>query len=245
MSPQTDRAIVLRLVEYSETSQIVSLFTAEHGLLRLIARGSRRSSRTRFAAGLDLLESGDVSFLPARGDAQLGTLTEWVQTDTFGGLRRETLRLYAALYAVELLVALTEEADPHPGLFDTLLRTLGALAGAGPVAPQLPRFQAALLKAIGYTPNFDACVGCRRPVPRSGPIYFSAGAGGLLCRDCEMHHVEKRRIRTGLLGSQPGEANHRDWFELLDYHLTHVAGRRFKTATQLETLLAREPGERL
>ncbi len=239
MTPQTDQAVVLRLTDYSETSQIVTVFAAAHGLLRLIAKGARRATRKRASTGLDLLELGELSFLPPRGDAQLGTLTDWLQQETFGGVRRELLRLYGALYAGELVASLTEEGDPHPHLFDALVRTLRALAGDGPAAASLPEFQSDLLRAIGYAPNLEHCLDCRRPPPRGSAVYFSSGAGGLLCRDCERHHVEKRRLPTGLLETGPQTGDPRAWFDLLDYHLTHVAGRRFKTAAQVAALLAK------
>ena len=100
---------MIRLTEFSETSQIVSLFTAEAGQVRLIAKGSRRGTKTRVATGLDLLELGELSYAPARRHAGLGTLAEWVQRGTFPGLRREMLRLYCGLYAAELVGALTEQ----------------------------------------------------------------------------------------------------------------------------------------
>jgi DNA repair protein RecO (recombination protein O) len=239
MPIQSDAAVVLRLSDYSETSQVVSLFGARHGLLRLIAKGIRRGTRERFATGLDLLELGDVSFAPPRGDARLGTLTEWVQRETFRGLRRDLLRLTAGLYAAELVLGLTEEGDPHRELFDALVCLLRRLAGEEAAAPLIPQFQSDLLRAIGYAPQLGECVTCHRPVRRGQPAYFSAGAGGVVCRDCEGLHVEKRRLSPGLLESSPASGDPRDWFAVLDYHLTHIAGRRFHTAGQLAALLAR------
>jgi len=241
MTAQSDQGVVLRLSEFSETSQIVTLFTAESGLLRLIAKGARRGTKTRFAAGLDLLELGEVSFIPRHEGAQLGTLTEWVQRETFSGLRRELLRLHAAFYAAELVAGLTEESDPHPNLFAALATTLRGLAGEAPAAPQVPRFQAALLRAIGYEPRLQECVACGRTPARPGPVYFSARAGGLLCRDCEPNHAEKRRVPARLVGTTPATGDPREWFALLDYHLTYIAGRRFNSAAQLAPLLAKAP----
>jgi DNA repair protein RecO (recombination protein O) len=239
MSTYTDQAVTVRLTEYSETSQIVTLFTADHGLVRLIAKGVRRSTRKRFAAGLDLLELGELGFLPAHGDAQLGTLTDWVQRDAFTGLRRELLRLHGALYAAELVASLTEEADPHPELFQALVRALRSLAGREPAAPQVVVFQSELLRAIGYAPELERCVDCGHKASPGRAWHFSAGAGGLLCRDCEVHQVEKRRVPAGLVGTRPGTGDPRAWFELLDYYLTHLAGRRLKTAEQVAALLAK------
>ena len=239
MSPHNDEAIVLRLSEYSESSQIVTLFSARHGQLRLIAKGVRRSTKKRFATGLDLLELGELGFIPPRGDAQLGTLTEWVQRDAFSGLRRDALRLYGAMYAVELVAGMTEEGDPHAELFHALRAALADLAGDAPPGPVLAGFQSELLTAVGYGPDLHACVDCGRPPPANQPVYFSAAAGGLLCRDCEVHHVEKRRLPARLTGTTPRSGDAYEWFLLLDYNLTHLARRRFKTAELVTKLLAR------
>ena len=240
MSPQTDNAVVLRLTEFSETSQITTLFSERNGQLRLIAKGARRSTRKRFAAGLDLLECGEVSFLPPRGDAQLGTLTEWLQRDTFAGLRRAGLRLYGALYAAELVTALTEESDPHAELYHNLVETLRALNDIDRPASCLPVFQANLLDAIGYAPNLTECVSCRGPITTGAPLHFSAGAGGILCQDCEPGYVEKRRIPAHLLETTPADGDPRTWFELLNYHLAHIARHPFKTARQVTAFLGQD-----
>jgi recombinational DNA repair protein (RecF pathway) len=42
--PIIDQAIVVRLWDFSETSQTVSLFLREHGMLRGLAKGSRRAA---------------------------------------------------------------------------------------------------------------------------------------------------------------------------------------------------------
>ncbi|MGD8452345.1 MAG: DNA repair protein RecO [Phycisphaerae bacterium] len=237
MPVQSDQAVVLRLTEYSETSQIATLFSARHGLLRLIAKGARRSTAKRFAAGLDVLELGEVSFVPARGDAQLGTLTEWVQRDAFLGLRRAAERLYGGLYAAELVAGLTEQDDPHPELFAALCEALAGLAGEGESARVLAVFQSDLLAALGYAPNFEHCVGCRRHRRPGAPAYFSSTAGGLLCRDCEMHYTEKRRLPAGMADGTPRTGDALAWFSLQDYHLTHLAGRPFRSAAQLTAAL--------
>lgn len=246
MPTRDDRAIVLRLSDYSETSQIVSLFTAEAGLVRLIAKGSRRGTKKKFSAGLDLLEFGDVRYVPPRGDAGLGTLTEWTQRDLFSGLRRDLTRQYGGLYAVELVSRLTEEFDPHAGLFDDLLQLLRTLSdgdesesepGRRDIAAPIVRFQAALLRSIGYAPIMRHCVDCGRKRVRGTAACFSSTAGGYICRDCEPRRPEKRRISPTLLDNPRESQQPREWFPLLDYHLAIIAGAPLKTSATLLRLL--------
>jgi DNA repair protein RecO (recombination protein O) len=249
LSKRTDEAVVLRVSDYSESSQIVSLLTAGSGLVRLIAKGARRGTKTRFSAGIDLLEHGTVTFVPAHGDAGLGNLAEWTQRDAFAAVRSDLGSLYAALYAVELVPPLTEEYDPHPGLFESLLtllrgladppRPLGAAAAdrrAAVVAAVL-RFQVRLLNEIGLMPRLTECVECRRPAGGGAGAYFSASAGGLLCRDCEMHHADKRRVPPGVLSRGGGLCVTVGAVELLNGYLMHVANRRFESYGPLQELL--------
>ncbi len=249
----SDEGIVLRLSEYSETSQIASLFTARHGLVRLIAKGARRSTKTHFAVGLDLLERGAMQFVPPRGDAGLGTLTEWKQRDGFAGVRRGLAPLYAALYAIEVVHALVEEHDPHAALYEGLAELLTTLAGghvgaanarlgeqansARPLTSEQPAaaralavFQACLLAEIGYAPSMHACVECGATRAPGRMPYISATQGGLLCRDCELHFVDKRAMPAGMADSTPQTGRAEDWVVLQNYLIRHIAGRELQTA---------------
>src|ERR1051325_8908634 len=63
----TDDAVCLRVTDFSETSQIVGLFTRRHGLVPMIAKGAKRQTKKNSMSGpLDLLTSGEVVFVPAK-----------------------------------------------------------------------------------------------------------------------------------------------------------------------------------
>jgi len=183
---------VLGRLDYSETSQILVLFTREHGKVRAIAKGVKRSTKTRFATGIDLLDVGQVvlSSRHERGEA-LATLTEWKQTRSLSGLREKLIRIHAAQYAAEITTHLTEDWDPHAELFDALAATLTRLAEATVALPAVVGFQFVLLEAIGSQPRFDACVVCGR---ESELTHFSSFEGGLVCRHCEPGQVEKWEV---------------------------------------------------
>ncbi len=241
MPLRNDQAVVLRLTDYSETSQIITALTRQTGQQRLIGKGLKRSTKKKIAVGLDLLEHGDLAYLPARPGVDLATLTEWVQRDAFAGLRTALPALYAGLYFAELTAALTEPEDPHESLFDALLSALRRLADgpadAATCGPIVVRFQLDLLGAIGLTPQFRNCVGCQRPRVRGAPAWFSAAAGGLLCRDCEARHAEKHAIAPSLVDTRLEQSPPAAWFALFDYHLTHPAGRPFQLSTSVRKCL--------
>jgi hypothetical protein len=52
-----------------------------------------------------------------------------------------------------------------------------------------------------------------------------------------MHHIEKRRVHPRMLDAKSAGQPAVEWFSLLDYHLTHLAGRAPKTAESLRRLI--------
>lgn len=242
MSSFHDEAVVLGRLDYSETSQVLVLFTRGHGKVRAIAKGVKRGTKTRFAVGIDLLEIGQVVFTSRteRGEA-LATLTEWKQSRSLSGLREKLFRIDAAQYVGEITAQFTADWDPHAGLFDVLIDTLTTLSEAPEALIPIVRYQLMLLDATGAIPRFDACVLCGR---ESDLTHFSSFEGGLVCRHCEPVQVEKREVSAETIatlrafrhadapppGREPASAAS---FTLLNYHLCHLMGKELKLADRL------------
>jgi DNA repair protein RecO (recombination protein O) len=186
MALTRDRCLCLRKVEYSETSQIVTLFGREHGLMRLIAKGAHRRTKagaSKFDGGLDLLDLGDAVF-SLRLEKDLATLTEWSLRDGHLELRSSLRALYLGQYAAELCGLLIEEHDPHPQLFDRLEQTLKDLATPRQEEVFLA-FQLDLFREAGYLPDLSACANCRAPLTDRLAWSFSPSRSGIVCRECE------------------------------------------------------------
>jgi len=238
--PTTDQAICIRTSDYSETSQVLGLLTRAGGVVRLLAKGSKRP-KSKSGGRIDLFGEGRCVFAAsARGS--LGTLIEFVETTSHSALRKDLDRLNAGLYAIELAGALLAEDDPHPEVFDLLHNALGRLGHPDASPPAvLAYYQYRLLRRTGLLPAFDACLACGTKVTTQ--VYFSSSAGGLLCRNCEPSAVEKRAVSPAALAGlgvlADAEAGRRPQFPqkqahavnaLLAYHIEYQLGRRLKTA---------------
>ena len=236
---------MLRRLDYSETSQVMAVFTRDHGQQRVIAKGVKRSTKSRTAVGLDLLEKGAI-VLSTRHDGadRLSVMMEWRQEDTFPHLRRDLVACYVAQYAAEATSQLTEVADPHPALFDALLELLEGLAHGAPL-PHLDAFLWALLTEIGLRPELERCMSCGNDVAGDAALYFSSREGGAICRDCEPSMIEKRKISPAAAKAlnertldDPRTAAAA--FDLLDYHLTETVGRPLRLSGPLIQCLKAE-----
>lgn len=194
-----DRSICLRKTEYSETSQILTLMTRDHGLLRVIAKGAHRRTKagaSKFDGGADLLDVGDAVFTDGTAK-DLATLTEWGLRDGHLELRRSLRGMYLAQYAAELASLLFEEHDAHPQLFDRLLATIPELA-TDRLEETFLAFELDLLREAGYLPEIGHCVECGRAVGREA-VFFSPALGGIVCRNCEAAAPDRLNVDPRLI----------------------------------------------
>ena len=242
-----DRAICVRVVDYSETSQVVTLFGRLSGKICAIAKGSKRP-KSAFEGPIEPLSFGDIVFSGSHKD-KLATLTEFQPQPVRGELRRNLAALQCALFATELLDLLTEEYDPHVDLFDHFLRFLQDIeeGQAGPdrrdILIRLILLQFVLLHEVGLRPILNACANCKRPFGADWrESYFSASASGLICRDCEMSFPDKIRLSPKAAHAlaeikqlaQADQTTLDEIEQVLIHHFTGILGRRPKMAEYVQ-----------
>ncbi len=198
MPSEKSLALILRLVDFSETSCVVTLFTRDFGKLGALAKGARRP-KGPFDSALDLLALCRIVFIHKSADV-LDLLTEAKMERRFRSATRDLSRLYAGYYVAELLRSLTDYGDPHPELFEATDRTLAALDGGIPVPETVMRFELAALRELGYLPALDACAMCGVPVGE-GPAFFGQQAGGVLCTKCRPGQRQVVRLSSEVLAT--------------------------------------------
>ena len=147
-------AIVLRKMDYRETSQIVTLFTREKGKMAVLAKGARLLM-SRFGSSLQPMSYTQVIFYhkPTRG---LQTLSESAHVQPFHRISRDLEKISMGWRIVELVYALMEEEQQHPQVFNLLVEVLGRLDEADVHAINLlPYFQMRLATVLGFAPDID------------------------------------------------------------------------------------------
>ena len=240
-----DRAICLRTTDYSETSQVVHFLARELGLVKMIAKGSKRP-KSKTGGALDLLCEGDLVFSSGRGEA-LGTLIEFTETASRTPLRRHAGRLNAAMYLIELADAMLAEGDPHPALFDLLHNGLDRLGQDDvPIPAVLAYCQWRMLRHVGLLGEMSSCISCGTPTADAAPgdlrhMVFSSRLGGLLCGSCSAGATDRTRVDAatlaGINAMADAEAGRRVPIDdtharavsrMLAYHITEQLGKRLK-----------------
>jgi DNA repair protein RecO (recombination protein O) len=144
---EKSHGILVRLTKLSDTSWIVHWCTAEHGWIKTVAKGARRS-RSPFAGRLDLFFDAEIEWARARR-GELHHLREVAVTATRDGLRRRYTDTLLAGYCCRLLEIAVEREHPLPELHDLLRRALDHVTSSGASARALRHYENELARLLG------------------------------------------------------------------------------------------------
>lgn len=177
-----DAGVVLRTYRLGEADRIVVLATEEHGKVRAVAKGVRKTT-SKWGARLEPLSH--VSLLLWQGRGDLAVVNQAEVVDHFPQLREDLRRVACGLTMLEVVDQLALEGHRDPGLYRMLVGALRALAD-GRTDPVMvaPAFFLKVLAHEGAEPILYACAACGRPEADAELVAFDLTEGGTLCREC-------------------------------------------------------------
>lgn len=180
MPTYRDEAIVLRTQKLGEADRIVTLLTKNHGRVRAVGRGVRKTT-SRIGARLEPFTHVDVQCYEGRG---LDSVTQ-VESITAPGisLAGDYVRWTAGTAMLETAERLTpEEREPALAQFVLLVSGLRSLTSAEhPAGLILDSYLLRSLSVAGWSPSFSDCARCGEPGPHRA---FSLAGGGMVCQVC-------------------------------------------------------------
>lgn len=179
MATYTTEGITLKQHLLGEYDKILVLFTREHGLKRVVAKGARRAKSKLGGKSEPLYKA---TWFLASGK-NMDVVAQCETEHAHRALRADLDRLLHGMYLAELVEAFLEEGDAHPELFDLFAACLLALEVAE--SPELITawFEVAFLNGLGYELELSACVQCGEALGTDG-CGFSGEGGGTLCDGC-------------------------------------------------------------
>lgn len=171
-----DRGVVLRTYKLGEADRIIVMLTEEHGKIRAVAHGIRKTG-SKFGARLE--PGSHVHALVAEGQ-NLSSISQVEAIDSVAHLVGDLDHVTSALAMLEAVDQLALEHEPAPGLYRMLVGALRTVSSrGGPLV--VPAFYWKVLAAEGIRPELDVCVSCGE----GGPfVTFDMNHGGVLCRAC-------------------------------------------------------------
>lgn len=171
------QGVVLRTTKLGEADRIITLCTEEHGKVRAVAKGVRKSG-SRFGARLEPL--AEVQLQLSRG-RNLDIVTQVETVASHHELREHLGALGHASCMAEAVDIVMHDREPQPQVYFLLTRALTALAG-DPRPVVAAAFLWKLLALEGFEPLLLECARCGNAgIDRRG---FSPGEGGAICENC-------------------------------------------------------------
>lgn len=190
-------AVVLNSLDYSESDRILTFYTLEHGKIRGIAKGARRSKK-RFVGNLDPTSHINLIFFHSE-KSELVRVEEAHLIDGFNNLKVDIDKLSQACYLIELVSEMTREGQAAPQVLHLLVNFLKMLDDGGEDC-LLRFFEIRLLAILGYLPHLSGCVICRQPLSAESKAYFSSEKGGAVCKKCSFGAGSVIPISLGTAG---------------------------------------------
>ncbi|CAB5022729.1 MAG: DNA repair protein RecO [Actinobacteria bacterium] len=180
MSLYRDQGVVLRTQKLGEADRIVTLLTREHGRVRGVAKGVRRT-KSKFGARLEPGSHVDIQLYVGK---TFDTVTQVEAIMNYGEVVSHDYQRWtvatAILEAAERFTS--QEHEPAVKEFQLVVGGLKALAEQRYDSSLI--LDAFLLRSLeigGYAPSMTDCSRCEKPGPHR---YFSLVGGGSVCIDC-------------------------------------------------------------
>ncbi len=177
-----DEGVVLRTQKLGEADRIITLLTRQHGRVRAVAKGVRRTT-SKFGSRLEPVTHVDLQLAVGRN---LDTITQAETHGSYAAPLGADYERYTAgtvmLETAERLVV--EEREPAVQQFLLLLGALRAMAsGERSAGHVLDSYLLRSLAVAGYAPSCTDCAHCGRQGPHR---WFNPGMGGVLCSTCRI-----------------------------------------------------------
>lgn len=198
MAIEKSEAIILRTLNFRDTSKILTAYTLDHGLVSLIAKGVR-GARPRFGSALEIFAHVDLVYYN-KDSRDLQLLSQASLLEAHLGLASNLERYRHACAVLEFLLKLLSGQEPPGKLYPLALRTLEVLEKA-PVPSLGSLFLAFQIKAVsflGHRPELFSCISCRESLTE--PVYFAPLHGGTVCDNCVIEVDGTRTITQSQLG---------------------------------------------
>ena len=192
MTVYRDKGIVLRTQKLGEADRIITLLTREHGRIKAVAKGVRRT-KSRWGARLEPTSHVDLQLYAGKS---LDIVTQAVSVENYGDRLSEDYQLWtvasALLEAAERFTA--HEHEPALQQYLLLVGALKALAYES-YDPSLI-LDAYLLRSLsvaGYAPSLTSCSVCDAEGPHK---FFSLSGGGSVCVNCKPSAAPTPQVET-------------------------------------------------
>lgn len=173
------KGIVIREQSIGESDRLVTLLTADFGLVKAFVRRANQL-KSRFNSATTLFAYSDFTLYRSKDAFVVDNASP---IEVFFDLRKDIERLALAQYFAQLAYELSAEEQPSPELLRLLLNSLHLLCRGSKGMKHIKAvFEFRALSLGGYMPSVLACDSCG--TYETDLMYFDALEGKIYCENC-------------------------------------------------------------
>jgi DNA repair protein RecO (recombination protein O) len=197
MSIDKTEALVLRKMDFRETSLIADFYTRDYGKVSGLLKGIRAEPR-KFASTVEPFSHNEIIFYRKR-NSSLHLVSACDARQNYAGIRQDIAKTGIASLMMEFIGAVMQQEDKNTDIFDLAVCCLNELAATSNPDKINTIFKIKMLSLSGFKPHFDSCVSCSQRL--LGESRFSLMLGGLLCPQCARKDASARSIFRGTIAT--------------------------------------------
>jgi len=200
VSIEKTEAVVLKAVNYRDTSKIVTFYTKRYGKMSAIAKGAR-NPKSKFGSLFQPLNYLQIVFY-RRENRQLQYVSSSDFVKYFKSLTTSMEKFSVAISLLEIINFVMHDEEENEQLFGLLvdsLEELDKIEAQTAASVQHPlnvfvHFGLHLAIDLGFEPNFENCLICHKPIissvelphnmEKQKKISYVVEKGRPLCEDC-------------------------------------------------------------
>ena len=191
------KGIVIKADDYKDSDKIVTIFSAEKGLIRARARGVKKNkAKLAFA----VQPFAFVEFLMSERDG-FYTIINASSIDQFFAVTSDFDNYIFMLACLEVVQKTVKENENQVELFLLLLNSLKLVAYENVSSINVfIKFMIEAMGYLGFSFVFDKCACCDNALNENN-VGFSYDYNGLLCQKCasRLDHLELNKVEFAIL----------------------------------------------
>jgi DNA repair protein RecO (recombination protein O) len=189
-------AIVLKKIEFGETSRIAHFYTRDLGRISGIIKGAK-SPKSKYGKTVDILNHLNI-VLYNKHTREIQLISDIDLINHFRKTKDNYDKLKYALAVVELISALTVEHDPNKRLFEGTIKILKLIEnGPEDESVLFLRYMLFFIKEIGYEFQLEECSICNRKILEGESISYIYDQG-IVCAECRQDRITNVELNSEL-----------------------------------------------
>lgn len=178
-------AINIKSYSLSEADKIVLMYSREKGLMRGVAKGSKKM-KSKLGGRMEMLVANKLMLYRGKN---LDTICQAEALNTFNNLRTDMDKMVYAMYMSEIVTNFGSEDDPNSEeIYDLFYKALAQMSLAKNLVEILlcvMRFQLKMMRVCGYELQLKNCIRCNCEFTKQSEYgILSLEKGGMQCAQC-------------------------------------------------------------